>query len=331
MKTKAIVFSAKENVLIQDLDVPPPGKQQIQVQSAYSGISVGTEGWMLRDLFTRVQLPWPCVPGYQRSGVVTAVGSEVTGWRVGDRAMALGGLWSNPEVTPAFGAHVEIANVTTDFAYSLSNQVDDVDASSAVVAQVGYNAAQRAPFRAGDWMLVYGDGLVGQCAAQAARARGARVILLGHRKERLELALQYSADAVLNSAAQDVVAAVRNAVGAKTVPVVLDTIQTEESQKQYTQLLENGRGHIVYCGFAPGTHWADMAQLQESELTTHFVNGITRERMDATLGLMASGKMRIRPLMTHFVPYTQGPEMYRMILEKNRPFLGITLDWRGNR
>ena len=51
--------------------------------------------------------------------------------------------------------------------------------------------------------------------------------------------------------------------------------------------------------------------------------------MEATLALMASGKMQVRPLVTHLVPYTRGPEMYRMIVEKKEPFMAITLDWRS--
>lgn len=328
MKTKAIVFASKESVVIGDLEVPAPGNQEIQVQSQYSTISTGTEGWLLRNLFTRVKIDFPFVPGYQRSGIVTAVGPDTTGWRVGDRALALIGKWSSTEVTSVLGGHIGLANVATDFAYPLADQVDDVDASSAVVAQVGYNAAHRVPFEAGTWVLVYGDGLVGQCAAQAARTKGARVILVGHRKERLQLAKEYSADAVVNGYTDDVLAAVRKTVQAKTIPIVLDSVQTKDSQKQYMELLETGRGQIVYCGFSPGDYWADMAALQEGELTTHFVNGFTRDRMEATLALMASGQMRIRPLVTHLVSYARGPEMYRMILEKHQPFLGITLNWR---
>ena len=40
--------------------------------------------------------------------------------------------------------------------------------------------------------------------------------------------------------------------------------------------------------------------------------------------------MRLRPLVTHLVPYTRGPEMYQMIRQKTEPFLGITLDWEAN-
>ena len=65
-----------------------------------------------------------------------------------------------------------------------------MDAAGAVVAQVGYNAASRVAMQPGDWVVVYGDGIIGQSAAQAARARGARVILVGHRAERVALAAQ---------------------------------------------------------------------------------------------------------------------------------------------
>jgi threonine dehydrogenase-like Zn-dependent dehydrogenase len=84
-------------------------------------------------------------------------------------------------------------------AFRLASAISDTDASGAVVAQVGYNAASRAMFDVGDWVLVYGNSLIGQCAAQAARARGTRVILVGHHTQRLALARQFSADAVINN------------------------------------------------------------------------------------------------------------------------------------
>ena len=180
-------------------------------------------------------------------------------------------------------------------------------------------------------MVVYGDGLIGQCAAQAARARGARVILVGHRAERLELAAAHSADAVVNGHDREVVEAVRHAAGSEHVTAVLDSVQTEQAQRQYTPLLARAEGQIVYCGFTPGTAWADMALLQQRELTAHFVSGWTRPRMEATLDLMARGQLSLEPLITHLVPAARAPEMYRMIAVKTEPFLGITLDWGHSR
>jgi bacteriochlorophyllide a dehydrogenase len=329
MKTPAIIFPEKNAVSICDLQISLPRKHEIQVRSRYSTISAGTESWLLRGLLTPSPARFPCVPGYQRAGIVEAVGPGVSGWQIGDRALALTGMWSTPDVERALGAHIGFANVPTALAYHLPGGVDEIDASVAVVAQVGYNAATKSNCNSGDWVLVYGDGLIGQLSAQAARARGARVVLVGHRKERLELAMQWSADAIINSNVENVAIALRRIVGRETVPIVLDSVQTLTSQKQYIDLVQRGSGQIVYNGFNPDVRWADVSLFQQRELTAHFVFHWTRERIEATLALMASQKLRVGPLITHLVPYTCGPAMYQLLGDKSEPFLGITLDWTG--
>ena len=328
MKTEAIVFIGVGEVELQTIEMPDPGPGEVQIRTLYSTISAGTEGWAFRDLFTWAPTPFPCVPGYQRVGIVAALGPGVEGWRVGDKVMATVGRWAGL-VKPFWGSHLAIANTAATELYRIPDGADDVDVSATVVAQVGYNAASRAVLGPGDWVVVYGDGLIGQSATQAAQARGARLILVGHRPERLALARQRGA-AVVNNREQDVAAAVREHTGGRPVVAVLDSVQTEASEREYVPLLERGQGQIVYCGFTPGITWADMALLQQRELTAHYVSGWTRARMEATLALFAAGRMHLRPLITHLVPFTEGPAMYRMILEKSAPFLGILLDWTGD-
>jgi 2-desacetyl-2-hydroxyethyl bacteriochlorophyllide A dehydrogenase len=329
MRSPAIVFSARDRVEIADLEIASPRKHEIQVRSLFSTVSAGTESWLLQGLLTADEAQFPCVPGYQRAGIVTEVGPEVQGWRVGDRALALTGIWSTSKVMRALGGHIAVANVPTAFSYHIPDEVDDLDASNAVVAQVGYNSAARADCKAREWVLIFGDGLVGQCSAQAARARGARVILVGHRSERLKLALRYSADGIINGLEEDVPGAVRKLVSADSVQVVFDAVQTPAVQKQYADLVQRASGRIVYNGFNPDDRWLNVGLLQRRELTAHFVMHWTRERIESTLALMASGKMRSAPLITHVVPYTQAPDMYQLIRNKSAPFLGIALDWRG--
>jgi len=328
VETHAVVFTGVSRVEFKRIEMPEPGPKHVQVRTAYSTISAGTKGWCLRNLFSCAATPYPCVPGYQRVGTITAIGSEVKDWRVGERAMATVGRCPG-EVRPFWGAHAGVINTPASEIYQIPPGADEVDASAAAVAQVGYNAAYRATIASGDWVVIYGDGLIGQCGAQAARSRGAKVVLPGHRDDRLALAARHSTDAVVNTHRQDVVAAVRRIVGAETVPVLIDTVQTEESQKQYIELLRFRSGQIVYSGFSPQKAWADMAVFHQRELTTHFISGWSGQRMEATLALMGEGKLRVRPLVTHLVPASRGPEMYRMILEKNQPFTGITLDWTG--
>jgi 2-desacetyl-2-hydroxyethyl bacteriochlorophyllide A dehydrogenase len=326
MKTKAVVFTSPGQASYQDIDMPAPKPDEVQIRTTYSTISIGTEGWVFQNLFTWQPTPYPCVPGYQRVGIIEALGADVKGWQVGDKVMATNGAWEGP-VHSAWGSHVALGNTRAAELYRIPAGADEIDASATVVAQVGYNAAYRASYGAGDWVVVYGDGLIGQFAAQSARSRGAKVILVGHRAERLALAGRFSADLALDSRHDDIVARVHECTGGKPVTAILDTVQKQSAQEQYVPLLENGTGQIVYSGFTPGDTWADMGLLQKHELTTHYVSGWTRARMEATLQLMGAGKLQLRPLITHLVQSTDAPAMYHMTLEKSAPFLGITFKW----
>ncbi len=325
-QTEAIVFTGVGQVEVRRVDVPEPGPNEVQVRTLFSTISGGTEGWILENLFTWKATDYPCVPGYQRMGVIEAVGAEVVGWQIGERVMAT--VSTYPGINAQSGSHSALSNTPASEIYRIPDGTDDVDASGAVVAQVGYNAASRAVIEPGDWAVVYGDGLIGQCAAQAIRERGAYVILVGHRSERLRLAALHSADIVIDNHHESVVETVQQHTGGKPVTVVLDTVQNEAAQREYVPLLERTKGQIVYSGFTPGTTWADMALLQQKEFTAHFVSGWTRERMEATLKLFSEQKMNLRPLITHLVPYQQGPEMYQQHLDKSGSALGMTMDWR---
>ena len=63
------------------------------------------------------------------------------------------------------------------------------------------------------------------------------------------------------------------------------------------------------------------------ELTAHFVSGWNRQRMEATLTMMAKELIKVKPLITHLVSYQRAPEMWKMILNKNESFLGISFSW----
>ena len=202
MQSQAIVFAASGRVETRSIAMPTPEPGEVQVRTRYSLMSSGTEGWVLQQCFTWATIPFPCVPGYQRVGEIIAVGEGVTRLHPGERVVATNGHWSG-DALPNRGAHIALANTLATEIYTLPAAVDDIDASGVVVAQVGYNAASRVALHAGDWVVVYGDGLIRQCAAQALRARQARVILVGHRQERLTLAKAVSTDAAVVNTHRD--------------------------------------------------------------------------------------------------------------------------------
>ena len=325
LRTPAVVFAAPGQVEVRDIDMPAPGVGEVQIHTQYSSISSGTEGWVLHNRFTWAPTRYPSVPGYQRVGTIAAIGAQVEGWREGDPVMATTGSWKG-ETVPFWGSHAAIANTRADGLYRMPDGVAPLDAAGAVVAQVGYNAAYRPSLAEGDWVVVYGDGVIGQFGAQAARSRGAQTILVGHRRERLATGAAHSADYVVLEDA-DTVERIRAITGGDHVAVIIDTVQTPTCQEAYLPLLRQGEGQIVYSGFSPEEPWASMTSLHLLELTTHYIQGITRSRMEATLELMAPRKLSLAPLITHQVGYERAPEMYRMIETRSEPFLGIVFEW----
>ncbi len=328
MQTDAVVFTQSEKVAVQKIAMPPPGPGQVRVRTAFSTISAGTEGWVWQNQFTWAATPFPCVPGYQRTGTIAALGEGVSGWSIGDAVVATIGQWTG-DVPPFWGAHLAEGNTPQSEIYRLPHGLSPVDASSAVVAQVGFNAASRVRLNPGDWIVVYGDGLIGQFAAQAAKARGAKVVLVGHRPARLALARHCGIDAVVDSHDNKIVESLRTLMNCDFAVAILDSVQRQETQKQYMPLLQAGLGQIVYCGFTPNQTWADMALLQQHEITTHFVSGWSRARLEATLGLMAEGKLCLQPLVTHRADFRRSPDLYDLIRTRGKDVLGIVLDWQG--
>jgi 2-desacetyl-2-hydroxyethyl bacteriochlorophyllide A dehydrogenase len=321
------VFTGVGTVELRDVDIALPGPGEVQVETTHSTISAGTEGWILHNQFTWAPTAYPCVPGYERVGRIVALGTGVSGFAVGQRVVATISRWASPLAAQS-GAHAKLGNTPVEEVYAVPEAVGDLDAAGAVIAQVGYNAAQRPLIAPGDWVLVYGDGMIGQCAAQSARARGGRVIIIGHRTERMNLAAAHSADIVLDNREPGVIAEVRRRLGSAPLRAILDTVQTEAAQMEYLPLLGRGEGgEIVYCGFTPGKSWADMGELQKKELTTHFVSGWSRPRNEETLAMMAAGKLKLSPLITHLIPADECASAYQMIAQRTAPFLGITLDW----
>ncbi|MEE2657757.1 MAG: zinc-binding dehydrogenase [Candidatus Latescibacterota bacterium] len=325
MQVPAVIFTAPGEVKIREIPVADPGPGEVQIRTRFSAISGGTEGWVLHNRFTWRPSIYPCVPGYQRVGTVTAVGSGVDGWREGDTAVATMGCW-DVEPLPLWGSHAALANSLQENLYRMPKGVETIDAAGAVVEQVGYNAAYRAQLSPGDWVVVFGDGLIGQHGAQAARSRGARTILVGHREHRLALGGEHCADYAICEDTETV-ARIRAITGSEHVTAIIDTVQKPECLEAYLPLLEKGVGQIVYAGFSPEESWASMTLLHQQELTTHYISGIARPRMAATLQLMASGAIRLSPLVTHQVSFKQASAMWRMIEDRSEPFLGIVFDW----
>ena len=261
MKSPAIVFPRPYEITYRDVEVPDAlGPTDVLVRTQYSGLSTGTERWLLTARFFRGDSPlggdasFPLVPGYQKVGVVERVGDRVSAFRPGDRVFCTVGRITagarSRDSGDARGGHLRYSVQDQSEVISLPPGIDPRAGAGLVLAQVGWNGASRPPIQPGDVALVLGDGLVGQYAAQRLRERGAQVLLSGRRPFRLDLAQQHSADAVHDARTTDLAEALtrfRAVAGARPSPATptVDWLGPEETALADSRLEDDQRGAAV--------------------------------------------------------------------------------------
>ena len=192
---KAVVFeqfSAPPS--IQQVPDPAPAPHGVVVKVMANGVCRSDwHGWMGHD--PDIQLPH--VPGHELSGVVEAVGKDVTKWRVGDRVTVpfVGGCGICPECHTgnhqvcdaqfqpgfthwgSFAEYVGIHYADVNLVALPDTLAFDTAASLGCRFVTSFRAVvDQGRVSAGQWVAVYGCSGVGLSAIMIASAAGANVV-----------------------------------------------------------------------------------------------------------------------------------------------------------
>jgi len=191
--------------------------------------------------------PLPFIPGKGPAGVVTALGKQVTGLRIGDRVLAMAEQ----------GGYAEAVAVRADQCYRLPETMSFTEAASLslVYDTAWFALRERARLAAGETVLVLGaSGGVGHAALQLAHAMGARVLAGISRPERAATVKAAGADAVIDLSPSNLRDSLRAQVYAVTdgcgADVILDPLGGAIFDAAVRALAWCGR--LVVIGFAAG-------------------------------------------------------------------------------
>ena len=331
MQAQAAVAIEPGRVAFETVSVPDPGADDVVVRVRHSWISNGTEGSFVRG--ERIggdtprqpsdPMPFPHVPGYQKVGIVESIGENVTHVQPGDVVFAT--VSKVEEMFYNFAGHVSPAVTHKSQVWKLPPEVAPDAASGLVLTQVGYNVGMRAPIEPGDKVVVIGDGMVGQWAAQTFQHRGAAVCLLGKHDDRLARFVCLDGDTTVNVTQQEPLEAV-SAWAGRSVHVVADTVGSIDGMERLHPAMRRD-SHLVSAGFYGSNGLLDVQKLRDREMTLHAPAGWTAARIEATLGLLAQGVLSTLPLVTHRFPASRCAEAFGLILARRDSVLGVILDW----
>jgi predicted dehydrogenase/threonine dehydrogenase-like Zn-dependent dehydrogenase len=178
--------------------------------------------------------------GYSISGVVIAVGENVTEFKVGDNVAAAGAGIAN---------HAEYVDVPVNLAMRMPENMDFKNASTVTLGGIAMQGVRRANLSLGEMCVVFGAGILGLLSVQILRLSGVRVAVIDLDDARLNLAKEYGAEIIINPNNSDAVSEIINWSGGYGADVVLFTAATNNSTPlSHSFQMTKKKGKVVLVG-----------------------------------------------------------------------------------
>jgi NADPH2:quinone reductase len=243
---------------LREIEIGSPGPGQVSIRQTACGLN-------FLDVYHRsgaYPLPLPSGCGSEAAGVVEAVGSDVTSFRLGDRVAYQGG---EP------GAYADLRIVPTSRLVKIPDGVSDEQAAAVLLKgmTVEYLLNRCVTLRPGDYALMYAAaGGIGLLAGQWAKHLGVNLIGVAAGEDKCERAHASGYFAVIDRNREDIVGRVKEITGGKGVPVVFDSIGKATFDTTIDSLMP--RGVFVSFGATSGPPPAVEASLLQKKGSLYF-------------------------------------------------------------
>src|SRR5438093_9722989 len=332
---RGIVFLGNRKLDVQEFPDPTPGAGEVVLAIKASGMC-GSDLHPYRSTGNAAAglglggAGTPVIGGHEPCGVVHAVGAGVDPGLVGRRVMnhhykGCGWCkhcragWSQlcrHGITvygmTGHGAHAPLMKVP---AFTLVPMPDSITFEEGAAISCGtgtaYGALKRLDVSGRDTLAVFGQGPVGLSATMLGRAMGARVIAVDISAERLELARDFGADAVVNSNETDPVAAIHDLTHGEGAETTMDC--TGISEARVAAVRSAGTwGRVALVGEG-GTATFDVSQhLLRRQLTIHASWTFSAMGQAECARFIVDKKLPLTKLLTHRFTLDEADAAYKL-------------------
>ncbi len=321
--TPCLMATALNTVEIRERKLEQLGPGQVRVQTEYSMVSTGTELHTIQGTHTQPR-PFPRMTGYIAIGRVVGRGQGATRLQLGQRVL--------------FGlAHYGMIDCPEDKCRPVPEGLPSAKAVCTPLLCISLRGVRAARVRLGDSVAVFGQGVIGVFATHLAKRSGAHpVIAVDPIGRRRQVAQEMGADVVIDPAKEDVLQRVKEVTGGVGVSAAIEATATARVIASLPALTRE-EGRIVVLGGIHGKAEMDLyTYFQKSNQTMigcgsayhgDYPYDSDAANAEAIMRMMQAGLIDPSPAVTHRVPYTEGPEIYRMLAEEKDKAIGVQFDW----
>jgi L-iditol 2-dehydrogenase len=310
------------NVVVEEAPVPSYGPREALVQTRVSLISRGSE--ILRRYMHDEAID-ARIMGYSVAGVVKEVGSEaVNRFAPGDTVAA---VLPHAEYVVGSVDAMEGSQIWRMPPFLSFEQISFIPLCTGAVTWAAISE-----IKAGDNVVVMGQGLVGNLVMQAVRAyQPGQVIVVDALPSRLGVAAAIGADVMINAVEDEPVARVKELTGGQGAQVVIDCVGGRAGLRSFAQAQEmvadGGTFHLIalYHGEALPL---DSQKIQRRRLIGGYYHAASRpEMVQRAVEMVSSGAIRVEPLITHRFHFSEAKAAYDLLYERPQEALGVLLMW----
>ena len=293
------------------------------------------------------RLDQPMALGYSSAGTIVALGANMQGFKVGQRVACAGG---------GYAVHAEYAVVPRNLLTPLPENVDFESAAFATLGAIALHGFRLAEPQIGENVAVIGLGLLGLLAIQIAAAAGCSVLGIDLDPKRVALAsslgrfdtAQRGLEAVARSKAVDSSAAFTANCGFDVILICADTPSNDPVE--LAGVIARDRARVVATGavglniprkiyyekelsfinsrsYGPGRYDTSYEE-DGKDYPIGYVRWTEGRNLESVVELMANGKLKVAPLITHRFPIEKAAAAYEVITgKKKESFLGVLLTY----
>jgi alcohol dehydrogenase len=347
-KMKALSFLSPGKIALVEKPIPQPGYGEALIKITTTTIC-GTDVHILKGEYP---VKSGLTIGHEPVGTIAVLGPGVTGYQVGQRAIAgaitpcghchscldnhrsqcggkpMGGWRFGNTIDGAQAEYLIVPDAMANLALVPDNLTDEQVLMCPDIMSTGFSGAESGDIQIGDTVAIFAQGPIGLCAAAGAKLKGAsQIIVVDSVENRLKMSQQVGADVTVNLKAGNPIDEIMRITQGRGVDVAIEALGKQETFESCLRVLKPG-GTLSSLGvYAKGLNVpldAFDAGLGDHKIVTTLCPG-GKERMRRLMNVVASGKVDLKPMVTHRFKLSQIIEAYELFASQKDGVLKVAI------
>ncbi len=340
---KALILKEYNSFIYDDMKEPEIGSDDVLIKVQACGICGSDVHGM--DGSTGRRRP-PIVMGHEAAGIIAETGSNVSGWKEGDRVtfdstVYCGKCWYcrrgrinlcdnrmvlgvSCEDYRRHGAFAEYVAVPQRILYALPDKVAFSQAAMVEALSIAFHAVERTPISLNDTAVVIGAGMIGLLVIQSLRVAGCgKIIAIDMDQNRLDLACKLGADSGLNVDAVDVKQEILTQTAGKGADVAFEVVGIAATVRTAIDVLRKGARLTLVGNLSPNVDFP-LQSVVTREITLYGSCASCGE-YPACLDMIAGGRVDVDALISARAPLSEGASWFKRLYGREQGLMKVIL------